>query len=195
MKMRKLKIKPLIFIVLLLVVTISITYATFFSTTSIANRFESLIYDVSLQEEFYDDWGTKKVYIKNNESATPVILRVSYVEYWSKEINNELFTLPNKENDEDIVIKNWTDTWKNDFVLGDDGWYYYKKILNADTTIQLLESVELNEDLLASSPSADSYNEYDYELTFRYESIQATEKAVKKLWDKDITINGDNVSW
>lgn len=195
MKMRKLKIKPLIFIVLLLIVTISITYATFFSTTSIANRFESLVYDVSLQEEFYDDWGTKKVYIKNNESATPVILRVSYVEYWSKEIDNELFTLPNKENNEDIVIKNWTDTWKNDFVLGDDGWYYYKKILNADTTIQLLESIELNEDLLASSPSADSYNEYDYELTFRYESIQATEKAVKKLWDKDITINGDNVTW
>ncbi|MDE5831084.1 MAG: hypothetical protein K2H53_05650, partial [Clostridia bacterium] len=86
-------------------------------------------------------------------------------------------------------------TWKDDFVLGSDGWYYYTKVLDAGSTIQLLESIELDENVLDSLPYADSYSEYDYELTFRYESIQATEKAVKQLWNKDITINGDNVSW
>ncbi len=189
------KLKPLVLIVLLLIVTASITYAIFFSTTSIANKFESMKYDVSLEEEFNNDWGTKKVYIKNNEESTPVVVRVSYIEYWSKETNDELLTLPNKENGKEVVNKNWTSTWKNDFVLGSDGWYYYKKVLNLSTTIQLLESIGLDEEMLEASPSGESYSEYDYELTFRYEAIQATEKAVKQLWNKDITISGDNVTW
>ena len=189
------KLMPLIFIALLLIVTVSITYAVLFSTSSIANRFETMKYDVTLEEEFNNDWGTKRVYIKNNEAATPVVLRVSYIEFWSKEVEDELLTLSNKIDEQDVVNKNWTSTWRNDFVLGSDGWYYYTKVLNAGSTIQLLESIELDENVLASSQDADKYREYDYELTFNYETIQATEKAVKQLWNKDITISGDNVTW
>ena len=191
----KFKIKYLIFILPLLIATIAITYAVLFSTSSIANRFESMKYDVTLEEEFYDDWGTKKVYIKNKEEATPVVLRVSYIEFWSKELDDKLLTLGSKIDEQDVVKKNWTNTWTNDFVLGSDGWYYYKKVLNAGSTIQILESIELDEDVLSSSKDADNYREYDYELTFSYETIQATEKAVKQLWNKDITINGDNIVW
>lgn len=191
-----LKKKPLIFLGLLLIIAVvSITYATFFSTSSIANRFESMKYDVTLEEEFDGTWGNKKVYVKNNEDATPVVVRVSYIEMWTYDVEGASLTLANQINGTDVVTKGWTNTWKNDFIDGGDGWYYYKKVLKPGETIQLLETIQINENLIQDTLYGDDYHKYDYELTFSYEAIQATAKAVKNIWNKDITISGDNVTW
>lgn len=190
-KKRKLKKKSLIFIsALVLIVAISITYALFFSTISIANTFETMKYNVTFEEEFYNDWGTKRIYLENNEKSTPVVIRVSYIELWSQENGDDLKTLSNKVNGEDVVTKEWTSTWTTYFVDGGDGWYYYTKVLGSGDRIQLLESIEFNETVGTSLRA-----EYDYELTFNYEAIQASEKAVEGLWGKKITINGDNITW
>lgn len=181
--------------VLLLVVVIGGTFSFFKSDFNIADSFKTLTFDVNLTEEFYDDWGTKKVTITNNEETnTPIILRINYNELWLNKDDDNLYLLSNKINGQDVVTKNWTGTFLNDFVY-DDGWYYYKKLLNAQDSIQILESINLNNDIISSSPYFEDYTNYKYQLVFNYEVIQADQKAVKDIWGKDITISGNNITW
>lgn len=188
-KKYKLKTKSLIFIILLLIVTIvGATYAYFTSETRILNQFKNATYNVQLEEEFNDDWGTKKVWFANNEETnTPVVLRINYNESWTKEDKDGFLTLSNIYEGENVVTKNWTSDFTDNFTLGSDGWYYYNKVLKPQEKVQVLESIEKN------APA--EYNSYNYQLTFNFEAIQATESAVKELWDKTITIDGDNVQW
>ena len=46
---------------------------------------------------------------------------------------------------------------------------------------------------ISSSSSSSLYK--DYNLIFNYEAIQATPKAIKEIWGKDIEINGDDITW
>ena len=188
-KKYKLKTKPLIFIILLLIVTIvGATYAYFTSETRILNQFKNATYNVQLEEEFNDDWGTKKVWFANNEETnTPVVLRINYNESWTKEDKDGFLTLSNIYEGENVVTKNWTSDFTDNFTLGSDGWYYYNKVLKPQEKVQVLESIEKN--------ASAEYDSYNYQLTFNFEAIQATESAVKELWDKTITIDGDNVQW
>ena len=53
--MMKFNKKPLVFIVLLLVIVgIGTTFALFYSNVVIPNQFKTRIYDVKIEEEFYD---------------------------------------------------------------------------------------------------------------------------------------------
>lgn len=82
------------------------------------------------------------------------------------------------------------------FVDGHDGWYYYKKVLKNTDRVQVLNEIHLNEELLNSSGELDTYKNADYELDFNFESVQADKKAVKSLWNKEITIDNDgNITW
>lgn len=193
---KNIKIKPLFFLLgILLVIIIGSTIAYFYNSKTISNRFNTMTYDVELEEEFYDDWGTKKVTIKNKEESTDVVLRISYNEQWSKEVDGSLNTLSNIINGESVVNKNWTNTFTNDFLLGDDGWYYYKKTLSPGESINILDSISLNENLISNSEYYDDYKNYDYSLTFNYEAIQATSKAIKEIWNIDVTINDSSLDW
>lgn len=196
-KPRKLKIKtrPLIFICLALLLTAYITYATLFSSNALLNKFKTMTYNVSLEEEFYDDWGTKKVYINNKDLENSLILRVNYAEVWSKEVDGKLLYLSNKVNGQDVVDKKWTSTFTDNFIKGSDGWYYYKKLLKPGEKILLLEEINLDDEVVAASPYAKDYKSYNYELTFGYETIQGDANAAQKLWNKTITISEDNVNW
>ena len=51
------------------------------------------------------------------------------------------------------------------------------------------------EELIKNLPDYSKYLGNDYKLNFNFESIQATEKAVKNTWNKNITLNGDIVNW
>ena len=185
--------KPLVFLgAILLFSAIAVTLAIFTSESSIANRFQTMTYDVTLEEEFYDTWGTKKVVIANNDDKASVILRVSYIEIWSQKVGDNVFTLSNKVNGEDTVIKDWTSEFKDNFIDGKDGWYYYTKVLKPNQSVQILNMITKNDTLLEG---LDDYKDYDYELTFSYEAIQASEKAANDLWEKVITIDGDNITW
>lgn len=208
------KIKPIIFISLgLLIFIIGITYAYFYSRNIFENKFKTSAYDVELSEEFKNDWGTKKVNIINKDT-TPVVIRVNYNEIWSEKDfdnlndnfdtttscrilsnndNTKKYTLSNLLNGEEVVTKNWTSTWNN-FSKGNDGWYYYNKVLDSNTSIQILESISLREDLLADSNCYEDYNNYEYELSFNYEAIQADEQAIKEIWNYEADLNnGDNI--
>ena len=189
--------KPLLFIGILLVLgVIGGTLAYFTSEASFENKFKTMTYNVTLEEEFNDEFGTKKVYIKNNEETNvSVVLRLNYNESWTKEENGEINVLSNTINGEDTVTKTWTNAFTNDFVLGSDGWYYYKKILPSEGSVQILDSIAKNMTVINGSSDKDLYNIYDYELSFNYEAIQASEAAVQEIWNKTITITGDSVSW
>lgn len=189
--------KPLIFLGLLLILgTVGTTFAYFYAEVVVPNQFRSMTYNVTVEEEFYDDWGTKIVKFVNKEkSNTPVVLRINYNEFWRDTEDGVTYSLDNNFNGENVVEKRWTLDFTNNFIYGDDGWYYYKRVLNAEESVQVLESIALKNDLIFSSVHRYDYYTYDYELDFNYEAIQADEKAISNLWGYDAIIEEDEVVW
>lgn len=191
---RRLKKDPVVIALILLVLAgTSVTFAYVINNISISNRFKMMTYDIQIDENFENKFGTKEVTFINKEkdSNTKVALRVRYNEIWSSEnANGVLNVLSNKINNINVVDKNWTDAFLNDFVY-DDGWYYYKKVLNSGDNVTILNSINKNS-ILQTHPE---YDDYNYELTFSFEGIQATKRAIKDTWDKNITIEGDNITW
>ncbi len=181
---------------LLLIGVIGVTLAIMSSNGYFENILHSTDYGVNIEEEFYNNWGTKKVSFVNNNKAS-IILRVSYNELWSTvDEENTLTVLNNKVNNTDVVTKEWTNNWLNDFTDGHDGWYYYNKVLNSTEKVQVLNTITLNEELITNSGDLNTYKNANYELDFNFESTQASEKAVLDLWGKTITINNDgSITW
>lgn len=197
MKFRKIKKKPLIFLLaLFLLGIVGTTFAYYYTEIAIPNQFKAMTYNVTIEEEFNDTWGTKKVsFVNNEETNTPVVLRINYNEEWRKEISGVKVSLDNNVNGENVVTKNWTTAFTNDFIDGGDGWYYYKKTLNAEESVQVLESITLKESLISTSPYYNDYKTYTYELDFNFEAIQANSSAISEIWGKNATITGGNVTW
>lgn len=196
-KLKKIKKKPLIYLLAVLLLGIAgTTFAYYYSEVAIPNKFKAMTYNVQVEEEFNDTWGTKKVTFVNKETTnTPVVLRINYNESWRKEVNGIKLSLDNNVNGTSAVTKNWTSAFTSDFIAGDDGWYYYKKTLNANSSVQVLDSISLNESLISTSPYYDDYKSYTYELDFNFEAIQATSNAIKEIWGKNAVINEGNVTW
>ena len=197
MKIKKFKKKPLLFLILLLVLGIvGTTFAYYYTEIAIPNQFRAMTYNVTIEEEFNNTWGTKKVsFVNNEETNTPVVLRINYNELWRKEVNGVKLSLDNNVNGTNVVTKNWTTAFTNDFIDGGDGWYYYKKTLAAEASVQVLDSIALNESLISTSPYYDDYKAYTYELDFNFEAIQASSNAISEIWGKTATISGGNVTW
>lgn len=197
MKHKKLKKKPLFFILaVLLLGVVGTTFAYYYSEIAIANKFKTLTYNVTIEEEFNNTWGTKKVSFVNKEKTNaPVVLRINYNEAWRKEVEGETVSLDNNVGGTNVVTKNWTTAFTNDFEKGSDGWYYYKKVLNAQESVQVLESIALNESLISTSPYYDDYKKYTYELSFNFEAIQANSDAVSDIWGRNVSISGGNATW
>lgn len=194
---KKLKSKPLIFLILSIsVFLIGGTFAYYYANYSLPNIFKTMTYNININEEFNGNWGTRKIYITNSETSnTSVVLRINYNEIWSKTVDGTPLTLSNTVNGINVVNKEWTSTFNNDFVDGQDGWYYYKKLLSPNQTIQILESISLNNDLISTSPYYDDYLTYNYEMLFNYEALEVNREKIKEIWNKTITVNGINISW
>ena len=197
MKFKKIKKKPLFFLLLLLALGIvGTTFAYYYTEIAIPNQFRAMTYNVTIEEKFNNTWGTKKVsFVNNEETNTPVVLRINYNELWRKEVNGVKLSLDNNVNGTNVVTKNWTTAFTNDFVDGGDGWYYYKKTLNAEESVQVLNSISLNESLISTSPYYNDYKTYTYELDFNFEAIQANSSAISEIWGKNATITGGDVTW
>ena len=197
MKFKKIKKKPLFFLLLLLALGIvGTTFAYYYTEIAIPNQFRAMTYNVTIEEEFNNTWGTKKVsFVNNEETNTPVVLRINFNELWRKEVNGVKLSLDNNVNGTNVVTKNWTTAFTNDFIDGGDGWYYYKKTLAAEASVQVLDSIALNESLISTSPYYDDYKSYTYELDFNFEAIQASSSAISEIWGKTATISGGNVTW
>ena len=197
MKFKKVKKKPLFFLLLLLALGIvGTTFAYYYTEIAIPNQFRAMTYNVTIEEEFNNTWGTKKVsFVNNEETNTPVVLRINYNELWRKEVNGVKLSLDNNVNGTNVVTKNWTTAFTNDFIDGGDGWYYYKKTLAAEASVQVLDSIALNESLISTSPYYNDYKSYTYELDFNFEAIQASSSAISEIWGRTATISGGNVTW
>ena len=197
MKFKKIKKKPLFFLLLLLALGIvGTTFAYYYTEIAIPNQFRAMTYNVTIEEEFNNTWGTKKVsFVNNEETNTPVVLRINFNELWRKEVNGVKLSLDNNVNGTNVVTKNWTTAFTNDFIDGGDGWYYYKKTLAAEASVQVLDSIALNESLISTSPYYDDYKSYTYELDFNFEAIQASSSAISEIWGRTATISGGNVTW
>ena len=200
-KKKQLKKKPLFFLFGLLVVgIIGATFAYYYSEVVIPSEFKAMNYDVKIEEEFYGKFGTKKVsFVNNNEEGVPVLLRMNYNESWIKTIEEdgeiiEIFK-PTLYYDQDSnqrlsVEKQWTENFEEDFIYNeDDGWYYYKKVLNPKESVQILDSITQSSDL------PNTYAEYKYRLIFNMEAIQAKETEAQLRWSMDMTLDGGGIDW
>ena len=129
------------------------------------NQLESRTVSVAVAEEFLsntvDKGETKKktVTVQNTGNAAAFV-RVSYAEYWTTD-TEQLAGATN-------VKQNWTCDWTSDFERHDDGWYYYKKVLPAGESVQVLKSVTFPANVTAGA---------SYHLDFQVETVQVSDDA------------------
>ena len=194
---KKLNIKPIIFMLLLPVVcAVGLTLAYYTSEVRVVNKFKTNTYNVDIEDRSTGSWGERTVsFINREEENSSVVLRINYNESWTNKNDDVLLTIDNTVNGVNAVSKEWTDEFKNNFIKGEDGWYYYTKVLNAKESVKVLNSVDLNQTLIETSPYYNEYLTYTYDLSFNFEAIQATSKAVEEIWNKKITIEGNEVTW
>lgn len=115
-------------------------------------------------------------------SSSKVLLRIAYSETWSKADGT---IISNNGAAGNAVTKNWTTDFGRDFVDGNDGWYYYEFVLNPESEVRVLDSIELVDN---------SYSIYNYDLSFRFESVQADAAAANALWNKNVTIDDNGAA-
>lgn len=199
--------KSLLFLALLVGIgSIGVTMAVFNSTGLLKNVFSSQDHSVVIEEEFNNEFGTKKVTFTNT-TDDDVIIRINYNEYWKSDTGY----LSNYIGTQEVVTKNWVDTFATDWTYK-DGWFYYNKVLKGNSSVQVLESIELNADSFSAdnttstAPGVDvdqfrkelymnRYSNADYNLYFNFEATQVSSDAVLELWGIPCTIDGDNITW
>lgn len=147
------------------------------------NQLESRTVSATIQEDFPDktvtagDTKTKSVTVENTGTAAAFV-RVCVAEYWTTGTEQLI--------GETGVTKNWSTAWNDNFELR-DGWYYYKKVLPADGSVQVLDSVTFP----ASVPNGASYH-----LDFQVETVQVSsdnavnKNATKTLFGRTGTVSG-----
>lgn len=126
---------------------------------------------IGIEEEFDETnpYDHKKVEFINSGSSSAFV-RVGYVEYWETEKDGEGYLLSNQSGDEEVAVKNWNRNWTEHWTEGNDGWFYYNKILTGgESTGLILEKVELIEVL------PEEYWNADYHLYFKVESVQCSD--------------------
>lgn len=168
------------------ITAIGSVYAWSKLSASVTNKINTPTIDVEVIEEFDEqttvDWYQpvdKKVQFKNIGTA-PIFIRVSYVELWRNTNNQVLSSIVNGQ---EIVKKNWTDAWKNEWIDGNDGWFYYKKILQPNNLCsKILTSLEFDSSNLGNL--TDIYGNASYSLKFVSEAVQ---------YSKDIDVNRRSV--
>lgn len=151
-------------------------------TTRQDNQLESRTVSATIQEDFPNTTvtagatKTKAVKVKNTGTAAAFV-RVCVAEYWTTETEQLIGATG--------VKKNWASAW-SDFTLH-DGWYYYKKVLPAGESVQVLDSVTFP----ASVPDGASYH-----LDFQVETVQVSsdhavnKNATKTLFGRTGTVGG-----
>jgi len=133
----------------------------------------------------------KRVCFKNIGEADTFV-RVTFSEAWIGSggewlINNAAYT-----------TLNWSDEWKQEWQLKDDGWYYYKKILPSKaTTKEVLSSVGF----ASFDELPPEYRRGTYQLFFTMEVLQYSEEeavnveALEKAFGRTATVTKGEVAW
>ena len=189
-------------IALVLVLVVGSTFAYFYTTADFENQFNLGKYNVVIKEVFEppEDWApgdtTPKLITAKNEGQVPAVVRISYTETWTDEDGQ---TINSNDIPNNAVIINFTtpSNWEYD---SNDGYYYYKNILDAgDETDSLIQSVTLNSNLVGSvcvdgngeSTCHDNMKGLagaNYKLTFNIEIIQSD--LYQSTWNTNHVIGG-----
>ena len=131
---------------------------------------------VDIIDDSDEGFGKKEVsFVNNAENTHSVALRIAYSETWK---DADGLIVSNVVDGENVVAKEWTEAFLNDFTDGGDGWYYYKKVLAPGESVKVLSAISLENE---------SYAENHYDLRFRYEAIQPSAEVAKELWGKEPT--------
>lgn len=196
--MKALKTKAILpAVVLLAAAAIGTTFAWQTWQAGITNELNAHQTDIEVKEEF-TPYEKKKVWFKNTGTSC-VFLRVSYVETWKK----DGLLLSNEAGDREVAEKLWTPAWgdPNLWEPGDDGWYYYKKVLKAGAeTDSVLENVVFEH-------LPEEYQNAEYGLYFQAEAVQCSDgsstlnsaevnrRATRELFGREAMVTGDDVTW
>lgn len=189
---------------LLLIGTISGTFAYFTTTKTFENIFATENFKTTVSETFKapSDWTpgttTDKVVNVTNEGDVEVAVRVLLEEEW-KNGNNILPLSQTTDGDTwSVAVINFTneDQWEEK-----DGYYYYKEVLSkGESTLPLFESVTYNDKMTKdlagivcsedkdentntvtqTCESSESYAGATYTLNITVETIQAD--ASQEVW-------------
>ena len=162
-------------ILLLTTFVITDSFAFFKYEDVMVNKLKVGDIKVKIEEEFNppSDLGTEpitKVVKIKNPINTPNLIRVSITGRWINP-NDEHEVIPN---DGEVVKLNFSEEFdesgnSTNWYRADDGYYYYKKILNGnESTENLLDSVTFN-------ISEDSiYRDKEYHVEVKAEAVQPT---------------------
>jgi hypothetical protein len=163
-----------------------VVYAVSRNTSVIDNQVHVASNGVTIVENSDPGFGRKEISFRNNEATnTPVLLRISYSETWQDSDGNAISNVDSTTG-ANVVTKTWTQDFVDDFVSGNDGWYYYEKTLEPLQSVQVLSAIALGNQ---------AYNIYDYDISFRFEAVQADAAAANELWGKTVTVENGVATW
>ena len=201
------RLKVLFFVsCFIIIVTVICTIAVYYNSVSYDDEIVSNSFDVVMDNSYISEFGDAYVNIINLGDI-PVLLRIHVGESWYLDYNldsydpdgnvdKDIIPISNKCNGYDVVMKGWTDTFLDDFVLEDDGWYYYKKILNASDSISLISYIDLDYEVLDNCSNRQLYESvYSYKLRFNFEVIKVDSLTSNDMWGMQFTKDGNNVNW
>lgn len=147
---------------------------------SLSNQIKTPTVNVTVEENIEgkpkNGVKQKEVSFKNTGTAD-VFLRMAYAEMWSYTDGTAApVILPNRDSDAMAEIS-WDKEWNTHWYDGEDGWYYYRRVLKPDEST---EPVTVSVTFPANYADA-RYAAADYELHFQTEAVQASDElAVSK---------------
>lgn len=200
--MKKISKKSLLLVGGCAVLAVSCVLAYFFSSMQVTNLFSVGEANVYLNETFDvdDKWvpGEEKEKTVNfgNDGDMDVVIRAKFT---------PILKLENGETVTDKAVLNgfqlnYIDTFPNEWEKGDDGWYYYKKVLAPEEkTGETLTSVTMSNRISNDVHGIQTdYSNSQMDVDVVCEAILATvskDNADLQGWSYYPVVSGTNVSW
>lgn len=150
----------------------------FTDSDSVTNNFGVANIDVDIDEDFktptnWDGSSHEKLVKVQNNSTGPALIRITIQKRW----------VDDKENpwagDANFIKLNFSKNEKKLWVDGEDGYFYYNKILpKGEVTEAILDSVELN----IPENLKDRYIDKKVIVDVKTEAVQATVDGYNAVW-------------
>lgn len=176
--------------IFLVFVTTTISLAYFTSKENKENKFSIGSIQTKINEDFdknseevknLSTIAVKKKVCIENTGKNPVLVRVIITPQWEKtdENGNIIGNIVSASNQVQLNFSN--DISKN-WIKGNDGYYYYNKVLEPkETTSYLLESVQLKDNI--PSDEKEEYKDRELAINVSSEATQVNEKALDNKWN------------
>ncbi len=193
--------------------SVGLTYAYFQTSDIFINKFDVAKYAPTIEENFESpsDWvpgmTTPKTVEVTNNGSIPLVVRVSYEEYWKNKNNEDLPLTDKNGNIVAIINFNNDGKWKK----VDNYYYYIEELVPSAKTTSFINSVTFNKDYdldgalvstindsdensnnindtktITYSTSNESHVGGSYHLDIKVETMQADQALV--VWGIDISL-------